>query len=638
MRQYAVTTNTDIVLELPALTVTVRAAFYVPYEVVPKADEGVVAGRETWVGGKPVFAFFQMSQLIASPKDKVALKDVLDLDGKKIQAVSKSRRAGVATDVLWSDAKQEGAYKVPRKYVGQPKTVGQAQIPLWGVKRGSYVLAIVPPEKEQTKPDEPAGPKTTIEPGVDFTYRKLYVLLTFDDELNLVKAATIQLVNGSLQENARINDPAGKLAGYTINHGYVTGFSRSELAIDLKPDFVRTVRTNDAHKAATESGKWARDIDMIVVHGTSGPLIGNALNTALGPIADEGRPYGPHYEIDRDGHNLKFAYDDGLVSHAGPSNVFFPEKGAYSSNIGNRSIGIEVVNWEGDAAPGGGHAQEPYREQQILALIRLLGALVAAHPKVDRRRIVGHVDVKCVYSKAAKAFTTMDDSRLSCPGRQMAWPRLEQAGFGRVSVKKTLAATDYSGIFSLAVADFPEKFPGKPGPAGIFLRAGDSDTGEKWSGIKWNTKEAKELLKKKGLTFKGIVLEMQKDLQTLGYFVGTNGELDNKTELALKHYIWHTFSGDRRSEVPGGNGFSPQTVLNQTVAQYLKGAAERILADIGSAAAVKAAAAGAAAGAAGGATPPAPPPAPAKHAELEPELTGDVHDRREADEGLASMA
>lgn len=597
MRSYPVTTNTDIVLALPVLTVTVRTAFYNPPEVLAPREEDEGKGRETWKGGKAVQPFFKMSGRIEAGKP-VKLWDVTGLDGKKIQALRRSRKTGVTvTDV-------------PNFWSFKSKEVGEARIPIWSVVKGSYLLAIVPPEKEATKPEAPSGPKTTVEAGVDRTYRPLYVQLTFDDEARLVEAKTVLYEKEAVHPNVAISDPVTKKpAGFLINHGYVTAFSMSELAIDWKPDFVRTARTLDDQKATTESGKWKRHVDMIVVHATGGPQIGPALNTALGKLNEPkvGHPYGPHYELDLDGHNLKFAYDDAIVSHAGASRFYDVVKKADQKGIGNFSIGIEVVN----QAAKGKKAQAEYPEPQIRALTQLLESLVAAHPDVPRHRVVGHSDIA-----TDDAYTALSDRRIACPGRNMQWPRLEKSRLGRRIEERALTATDYSNFFSLTPADFPAKFPGKPKGTEMYLRKGDSDKGKKWGGVKWSTKEAEKLLADRGLAFKDIVRELQSDLQTLGYFITVNGEFDAKTNAALKHCIYHTFSGSRRALVPGGNGLHPEILVNPTVARYLKGGADAVLADV------------AAAGSGGGAQ-------GTKHASLDMDAPGDadawgdLHDREE---------
>lgn len=604
MREYPTTTNTDLVLALPALTVTVRTAFYNPPEVLPPRDIDEGKGREAWKNGVAVKPYFKLSGRI-EPGKPVKLSDVVDLDGKKIRAERRSRKTGVAhTDV-------------PSAYTLSAREVGEAKIPLLGLEKGVYLLAIVPAEKEVTKPEGPAGPKTMIEPGVERSYRPLYVQLTLDEDLRLVDASVVLYVSEAVFDNPPVHDAdTKKLAGWLVNHGYVTAFSHGELAIEWKPDFLRTVRTLDVQKAATESGTFKRYVDMVVVHGTGGPLIGPAVNTATGPLTSTGHPYGPHYELDLDGHNVKFAYDDAIVSHAGYSRFYDVSKRQDIHNIASLSIGIEVVN----QAQGTRTAQSPFPEPQMRALVTLLGSLKAAHPKVLRHRIMGHLDIA-----TDEAYTKLANRRITCPGRNMQWPRLEANGFGIECVTRALTKADYSGFFTLSLGDFPAKFPGKPRGTELFLRAGDSDGEEKWGGVKWTTREAKELLAAKGLVFKGLVREMQTDLQTLGYFVTVNGVFDTKTNAALEHCIHHIFSGSRKGLVPGGNGLYPKVLLNPTVAGYLKGSVGVLLAGLAAAGGATGAAGGAGAG--GGGAPDA-----GEHAQIDAETWGDLHDREEEGE------
>src|SRR5262249_48813971 len=160
----------------------------------------------------------------------------------------------------------------------------------------------------------------------------------------------------------------------------------------------------------------------------------------------------------------------------------------------------------------------------------------------------------------------------------MDWPRLEKEGFGRLTATAPLAdenrITDadglngsdgkppYSGFFSLTPADFPKTFPRRPSGKFLYLRREDepkkkegepppewlreSGAKERWGGIVWTSEEAKAIPKEKGLDFKGIIKELQTDIQFLGYSIDINGEFDDKTEHAVRHMIYHTFSGDRR--------------------------------------------------------------------------------------------
>jgi len=590
MRQYSVTTNSDLVLELPALTVTVRSAFYNPSEVLPPQDAGETRGRDTWSNPRPVLAFFQLSDRIEEGKP-VGLKDVVDPDGKgtkddpadkRVQAVRKSRSSGVAfTDVRYSAARTQKEEKNHKKeWVAvssnsinpelndRPRVLGEAILPLWQVTRGDYLLAILPPDNALTKPEVPCGPTTTIEPGVDWTYRPLYVRLSFDDELKLTRAETVLFKDGVISPNPEIKNPAGKKVGRGINHGYVTALSHSELAIDLKPDFIRCTSTVDRQRAAAESGKWSREVDLIVVHTTAGPLIGGAVNTVVGHT----KYFAPHYELDLDGHIIKFAYDDEIMGHCDASQIYSHKTGRYTQTNNVRSIGIEVVNYAGDYLVPQQRTQEPYREHQIRALMVLLEQLKASHG-VKRYRIVGHGDIS---SDGAQ----LSGGRRACPGRQMHWPRLEERGLGRACVKRALTNEDYSGFFSLVPADLPAGFKYEQSGAALALRKNDSDRTRTWGGASWTGTVAMEALAKKGLTLNGIVLELQKDMQTLGYLTNTDGVFTDTTYLALEHMIWRTYSGARRGEILGGDGNRPLVMVTPEVAAYIKGSVDLIESDL----------------------------------------------------------
>jgi len=165
MREYYVTTNTDVAIAAPMLTVIVRAAFWNPKEVLPPDDADVLHGAETWVAGLAVPAFFALSGKL-EPGKSVSFTDVIDLDKKKVQATSKERRTGLAmTGVSWSKARffseelNVVTTAVPYTYfvAGGSRAVGEAKIPLWGLGKGEYVLAILPPPNEATEPVAPAG-------------------------------------------------------------------------------------------------------------------------------------------------------------------------------------------------------------------------------------------------------------------------------------------------------------------------------------------------------------------------------------------------------------------------------------------------------------------------------------------------
>ena len=72
------------------------------------------------------------------------------------------------------------------------------------------------------------------------------------------------------------------------------------------------------------------------------------------------------------------------------------------------SIGIEIVNLHGD--------RHDYPPQQIAALIELCHGILARHPAIEPRNVVGHSDIA--------------PQRKIDPGRRFPWKTLADAGIG----------------------------------------------------------------------------------------------------------------------------------------------------------------------------------------------------------------
>lgn len=572
MREYDVTTNTDLSIAVPTLTITVRAAFFVPRGCLPIEDASETRGRETWVSGQAVLPTFEMSQAPIG-EGALSMAPVLDLDGEPIVAKRVSVASGVAfTGVRYSKGLGEDkrheitSPQVPAGQDGQPKSVGLAKIPLFGKKRGAYVVKVVPPAAETTTPDGPAGPATKVN-GFERAFRPLYVRVTLDDELYVTEAVTCSVRGGQVhaKELVPVPGPSGvEDHELVVNHGYVTAFSADEVAIDLKPDVLR---------ADLETRARAQAIDMVVLHATGGPLVGNSLNTGLDkhkkrelkrdaqgnvlldpvtqkptgekvvvldasgqPVMED--PYCPHYEMDLDGHIVKLAEDDNRVMHSGDSYFYFHDDpgasagttGAFSKNVGSRSIGIELTHLPGRAYP----------DRMIVSLLGLLSRLKSAHG-VKPWRFVGHCDT------LVDPFTlVMDDDRIRCPSRDLDWPRLEAAGFGRKSEPRKLSTSDYAGFF-LLTRDELRAAQKQARPLPPALRLGDDDAKKIWGGVKWAEKAPSAVLAARSPTFKDIVKELQGDLKLIGYSVDENGRYDTKTERAVAHFMAHTFSGPRKA-------------------------------------------------------------------------------------------
>lgn len=550
-RAYSVPTNTPAAVELPSLTVTVRAAFFVPAVCLPPEDAGETRGRETWTGGgdQAVPATFEMS-LAPIESGPISLAPVCGPDRKLVLAKRRNAKTGVAcTEVRFSRILDEA--QLPR-----PREVAEARLPLFGKVAGTYLLKVVP--QELTSPEGPAGPATEVR-SVARAFRPLFVRLTFDDLLHLVAAETCTLRRGRVHGTDAFPTPGPRgieELELPVNHGYVTAFAADQLAIDLKPDVLRSRILELTPQPANR--KRTAGIDMVVIHATADALMGSGVNTARPmhyvmidlikdgePVIKDGKPVkvrkqenghdipipddclGPHYEVDRDGHVVKFLPEEYFAFHTDHTNYYLAEEGKFVNNVNARSIGIELTHKTDTAYP----------RREILGLLGLLARINEVH-KLPRHRFVGHVDV---YVHADTLV--MHDDRLNCPGRDLDWPAIEAAGFGRKTVAKKLGPEDYDGFF-LLTADDLRVVQGQDRPLPPALRPGDSDKGRIWGGIEWRGLSTIGVAR--AIPFAGIVAELQADLQILGYSVEPTGVYETRTDRAVAHFAAHTFAGPRR--------------------------------------------------------------------------------------------
>ena len=406
----------------------------------------------------------------------------------------------------------------------------EATLSLAGVADGEHQLRVVPPPKQTTT--APAGPALTSKQ--DRMYRELHI--------------RFNLKNGKLTA-AKEHDPANPKV--SVNHGHVTAFKDDELCIDLKPDWLKTT-------VATRSRKQA--IDVILVHHTGGRFIGGALNEAL-------TAKGPHYEIDPEGHAVKFVSDNDVSSHAGSS--WWDGKPSCNSY----GIGIELVHWQ--PFPAGSAPVPAYEPAQYASLIRLLKDLVKAH-KLPAHRIVGHSDVRTQDPTTGDPRLLSGD-RQTCPGGMFEWTQLEAAGLGMIPKAGVLIGNDWGGYF----AQHQES-----------LRFGDSDSKGIYGGKA-----------RKGVA--GVIAALQADLLAIGYSVHVTGEFDAHTREAVDRFKRHFFTGTRQAFAPPN--LAPSHPINSHTASTIRAVLLGIQAAM--------------------ASPPAPAPAPAaKPPATPPHPDGGVRD------------
>jgi N-acetylmuramoyl-L-alanine amidase len=140
-------------------------------------------------------------------------------------------------------------------------------------------------------------------------------------------------------------------------------------------------------------------VDVLVLHYTELPL-----RESLEVLRDTQRQHrvSAHYVLGEDGTAFRLVPEEHVAWHAGRSCW----RGREALN--NTSIGIEIVNLHGD--------HHDYPQVQIEALIALCRAILARHPAIEPRNVVGHSDVA--------------PKRKIDPGLRFPWARLAASGVG----------------------------------------------------------------------------------------------------------------------------------------------------------------------------------------------------------------
>jgi len=346
--------NVKCTIELPALEIFVRSAFY-------HADNGECFSPGEGITGA-----------------------TFELDGKPF---------GPKTSYYGANGRvSSGVAMKVTVAAGAPasKEVGWAKLPLTGVADGDHVLKVIPPPSQAST----AAADSSLKDGAKRMWRPLHIKMTLK-EGKLAAAATCD------------PDDAKK----KINHGSVGAFDETSLAIDMKPDWIRS------EYGPRSRGKSA---SLIVLHHTGKKLIGSSLHEAI-------NAKGPHYEIDIDGHVVKLVEDTKIASHAGTS------KWGSETGCNALSVGIEIVNENAD----------DITEAQYGSLIALLKGLVK-DLGIKSHRIIGHAD--CRTHDKPKDTELLSSDRADCPGYKFDWARLEKEALGMVpKVGVTLGAEDWGG-------------------------------------------------------------------------------------------------------------------------------------------------------------------------------------------------
>jgi N-acetylmuramoyl-L-alanine amidase len=140
-------------------------------------------------------------------------------------------------------------------------------------------------------------------------------------------------------------------------------------------------------------------IDVLVLHYTELPL-----GKSLDVLTDPQRPLkvSSHYVLAEDGTPYRLVPEGRTAWHAGRSHW----RGHEALNA--TSIGIEIVNLHGD--------RHDYAPKQIEALIELSREIIARHPAIVPRNVVGHSDIA--------------PGRKIDPGLRFPWQALATAGVG----------------------------------------------------------------------------------------------------------------------------------------------------------------------------------------------------------------
>ena len=269
-------------------------------------------------------------------------------------------------------------------------------------------------------------------------------------------------------------------------------------------------------KSNASSPRGATEIDTIVIHHTGS----NNQRSDLNALVYSGN-VSAHYLIPPNGKTIKLVEEDRRSWHAGY---------AYwlgSENINSRSIGIEITN-----------SEQEYETEQVTAVVELVDEILQAYPTISPDRVIGHSDTAVTHRDNRPPIR--HGRKSGDPSSTFPWEELEKNGWGLVPLEGSLSSTSYGGFFALR-------------PSGK-LRSGDNDQNQLYGNE--NIPEVS-----------GAVAEIQRDLATIGYYVGDiDGRYGNTTSWAVKVFQQHIFSGTRKTDpINSGDGN-----LDQATAEMVK--------------------------------------------------------------------
>ncbi len=242
------------------------------------------------------------------------------------------------------------------------------------------------------------------------------------------------------------------------------------------------------------------DIELVVVHFTGM----ETAEAALRELTELGSGVSAHWMIDEDGTTYRLVPEDRRAWHAGLGSWH------YWHDVNAVSIGIELVN------PGHDFGYRPFPSAQINALEELLAETFTCHG-LRPCDLIGHSDVA--------------PERKQDPGELFPWERLARSGFS---------------IWPDNVQNYPD------GSLGVMEDAEDYVGDEQsWSELGLDP-----------ICIRESVLELQQNLQAIGYGIETNGIFGMQTEAVVVAF-------QRRFRVNVVDGYAdPETrALIQAVAQ-----------------------------------------------------------------------